>query len=1136
MSNVNVGTGEVCHFFTDFSLRGIIPVEFSRLYRSGLQKRETLGFGWTHTLQMTLSGESDRIVFREGQGTERSFAWIGPGESSIYAADTPQSSTLMRDLDGFTLIMPDRKRLIFRGHLEGGVALPVMVVQDMNGNALGFEYGIRKQLIGLTDTWDNRLQFAYDSSGRLIHVYMNSPDGEYRDHLLAAFTYSGDDLVSATDALGHSQVYEYDHHLLVKHTNRLGGSCHFQYDEKRRCRRTWRDGGIRFRSFEFDDTRKTALATDGLGRATVYRIDDNGLVNAVVDPLGNTSHALFTEDGEFMAAAGEGSGVPPFQIYDPESRRLILLDSLGQTTTFTFDKNNRAVNISEGDASSDASYDERGNLAQIRTPSGALWSYAYDSLGLPVVLTAPTGQRVDIQRSADRRRGTISDQLGTICSFVYGSLGQLVRVTDALGNTTYLDHDSAGRLIGMRAHDGSATRYAYDAEGNLIAYTDETGKTRSFEYNAFGICTARVDGLGNRVQYEYDVELQLAAVVDPKGDRMSFEYDNNGRPIRQTFFDGRSYSLQYNRDGRLSTIRDTDLKVELHLHYNEIGQTVAIDFGGGFVRRYEYDEKRRLISASNGDHVIRWKFDPEGRLIEENSPDSSLAYEYDALGNCTALRDNLGHSTTFQYDIRSRLSRLINPAGGEHRFEYDALDRLVCHRMPNQCEDFTTYTTSSRIASRSVRTKQGEILHRRYEYDAADRLIKLREPDNTRKYVYDDAGRVVHTDSDKFSEQYVYDAANNLVYSSGTGRIDYERGGRISTAGYTKFTFNPGGSLYARVDEDAVTTYEFAMGQLQRIERTGRTATTFTYDALDRRLQKSDSAGTTRFSWAQHVPYAEHRTAPSGEEVRTYSFLPRTFVPLDFTAGDRTYSYVVDPFGTPTEVLDDNGRIVWTADLTIWGSVKKVRAKGIDNPLRFQGQYDDGTGLYYNRYRYYDPAVGRYLSPDPLGLAGGINPYQYGPDPVNTIDPLGLAPLVMPPSLTSSATFSHTTLPCTPTPAAPPGCGPSNPPASATPNQGRGCGTAPNLRGGGGVPHNTALDEIDKANGLSTSHQDFRVNQQQVTAGSVRVGRNRPDMQVTMGGQRNYVEADTPPATRAGCHAHQICNNDPAGVIHLVTL
>ncbi|WP_454725515.1 MULTISPECIES: RHS repeat-associated core domain-containing protein [Cupriavidus] len=61
------------------------------------------------------------------------------------------------------------------------------------------------------------------------------------------------------------------------------------------------------------------------------------------------------------------------------------------------------------------------------------------------------------------------------------------------------------------------------------------------------------------------------------------------------------------------------------------------------------------------------------------------------------------------------------------------------------------------------------------------------------------------------------------------------------------------------------------------------------------------------------------------------------------------------------------------------------------NPIRFQGQYRDReTGLHYNRYRYYDPEVARFVGKDPIGYRGGINLYQYAPNPVQWIDPLGL--------------------------------------------------------------------------------------------------------------------------------------------------
>jgi RHS repeat-associated protein len=115
-----------------------------------------------------------------------------------------------------------------------------------------------------------------------------------------------------------------------------------------------------------------------------------------------------------------------------------------------------------------------------------------------------------------------------------------------------------------------------------------------------------------------------------------------------------------------------------------------------------------------------------------------------------------------------------------------------------------------------------------------------------------------------------------------------------------------------------------------------------------------------------------------------------------------------DHLGTPRELTDADGRVVWAARYRAWGNVLQVvhdevsttpavegvaEELGSAQPVRFQGQYfDDETGLHYNRFRYYDPDVGRFISIDPIGLIGGINTYRYASNPIYWVDPLGLAP------------------------------------------------------------------------------------------------------------------------------------------------
>jgi RHS repeat-associated protein len=107
--------------------------------------------------------------------------------------------------------------------------------------------------------------------------------------------------------------------------------------------------------------------------------------------------------------------------------------------------------------------------------------------------------------------------------------------------------------------------------------------------------------------------------------------------------------------------------------------------------------------------------------------------------------------------------------------------------------------------------------------------------------------------------------------------------------------------------------------------------------------------------------------------------------------------YQCDHLGTPQELTDSQGNLAWTAQYKAWGQVTEQRSEwarqhGVLNPIRFQGQYHDHeTGLHYNRHRYYDPGVGRFVSKDPIGYAGGINLYAYAPNPVLWTDPWGLS-------------------------------------------------------------------------------------------------------------------------------------------------
>jgi RHS repeat-associated protein len=107
---------------------------------------------------------------------------------------------------------------------------------------------------------------------------------------------------------------------------------------------------------------------------------------------------------------------------------------------------------------------------------------------------------------------------------------------------------------------------------------------------------------------------------------------------------------------------------------------------------------------------------------------------------------------------------------------------------------------------------------------------------------------------------------------------------------------------------------------------------------------------------------------------------------------DKLYYYHNDINGAPLRLTDEAGNIVWNVQYDIFGKIDKISKNEIANPIRMQGQYEDEeTGLYYNRYRYYDPNISAYVSQDPLRLRAGINLYSYGVNSFGWIDPLGLS-------------------------------------------------------------------------------------------------------------------------------------------------
>ncbi len=169
---------------------------------------------------------------------------------------------------------------------------------------------------------------------------------------------------------------------------------------------------------------------------------------------------------------------------------------------------------------------------------------------------------------------------------------------------------------------------------------------------------------------------------------------------------------------------------------------------------------------------------------------------------------------------------------------------------------------------------------------------------------------------------------------------------------------------------------------------------TYRYDSLGLRIGKTSETEHKHCLWQGLRMLREETPWQSS----LYIYEPGSYAPLarvDQQEGEteqKLYYFHTDQIGTPLEMTDVEGSIVWQATYKAWGEIEALAVNEVEQNLRFQGQYfDDETGLHYNTFRYYDPGVGRFITQDPIGLLGGFNLYRYASNPFMWIDPEGLA-------------------------------------------------------------------------------------------------------------------------------------------------
>ncbi|WP_458377160.1 RHS repeat-associated core domain-containing protein [Pseudomonas fluorescens] len=1013
---VSMVTGEELLTLTDGSLDGLLPFDFTRLYRTSAAEIDCgLGFGWSHSLAHRLEIDGDTVIWIDHENRRTTFplpSFERPAihnslsRAAIYLGDDPEELILAQAGD-------DTRFYHFRnGRLTA--------VSDGYDNRLRITHDHRDRLQRLDNGAGRALLLRYDRAHLIAVDYQRFVPA---DTLGAAWVteqtlvhYRYDErahLIEASNAAGERERYDYDDRHVILQRQLAGGASFFWEWEKSgkaaRCVRHWA-------SFAQMDAR---YVWDDAGSVTVHNID-------------GSEEVYQHDDRARLVRKVELDGGEHLKAYDDQGRLIAEQDPLGAVTEYHYDEVGRLVALIPPQ-DEPTSYEYRNGFLHARYRGKALWKYRRNAQGDVTEATDPDGQVTHYHY--DKHGQLLSIRYPDLSRhvFVWNGLGQLIEETLPDAGQRRFSYDALGRRITAQDEHGAVTRYAWDAVGRLIQTTLPTGATRAFSYNAYGKITAERDELGRVTRYEYVDDLHVVARrINPDGSQLNYRYDNaqlllteienesgekyqldytsSGLIRQETGFDGQRTAYAYDLNGNL--LEKTEFGADgsqLVTQYERdtAGRLLVKTLPDGINVEYVYDSLGRLISVDDGhDHPLEFEYDRQDRLITEHQGWGTLRYGYDACGQLQRMRLPDGSKLDYHHAKGGALSAIdLNGAPlTTHQFTWGREQQ----RQQGQLTSQYHYDDQGRLQAHAINQQTRPLYLRHYTYAVNGNLATVADSRHgQRSYYYDPLNRLTrvrHTRNDP-PESFAHDPAGNVLMQDRPG-VATVKGNRLLMQGDRHYDYDAFGNLIRErrgTGQKRVTEYRYdCQHRLVGVTTPDGRRTSYRYDAFGRRIAKTVDDHTTEFFWQGDNLVAES----SREHYRSYVYEPGTFRPLAMLDGKGPrkacpFYYQLDHLGTPQELTDYGGEIVWSAKYNAYGKVTRLALGGgeqLEQPLRFQGQYFDAeSGLHYNRHRYYDPEVGRYLTPDPVKLAGGLNQYRYALNPTGWVDPLGLSSTNCPP-------------------------------------------------------------------------------------------------------------------------------------------
>ena len=950
---VDMFTGLFLNESTDLQVNDIIPLSVSRSYRQRDPDSRAFGIGTNLSYDVFLVGNSTVWSYQDlvlPDGSQLHFPRITPGTD--YQTAVYQHSSSNTAFNGATV------------RWNGPLWSWIMTMKD--GTVLQFPEAMNSNsarkgaLTSIRDRYNNTLTIVRDSNGNLTKV--TSPSGRY-----IQFTYDGYNRITlATDNLTRSVKYEYDT------TGRLN-------------KVTYPD--LTFEAFTYDTRNNMLTVQDRRGKIMVTNVyDTNNRVTKQTYADNSTNTFAYTLDGNGKVTQTDHT------------------DGNNLVTRFIFNANGHATSITRavGQPEQQTTSFERDlgtNLLMSSTdPLGRKTTYTYDSKGNQLSQTYLAGTAEAITSSAtyssDYNQVTsTTDPLKQTTSFSYDSLGKLQQITDANNKQLQFRTNAAGQLTEFTDARNKTTKFGYDGY-DLSSITDPLTRSVTLRTDAIGRTVSTTDPLTQRSINTIDNVDRVTSITDPNNQNTGFGYDNNDNLTSVT--DANSHSTGFSYDDRNAVT----------------GKTDALNQGSSVV----YDNEHRIKqSTDRKNQTTKYQYDSLNRLRTVTYADNStITHTYDTGNRLTQLADSQNGNISFVYDNLDRITQVTSPKGTVN-YTYDANGQRSTMRITGQPTQSYTYDKAGRLtridqaagpannnqaqaiqftyddAGRRTKTIHANGIVQDYSYDDGNQLtgITYKKADNSiigdLTYGYDDGGRrtrkggsLAKTDLPDTVTTTSYDA-NNRLTTWGNQILSYDKNGNLTSDGINTYIWN-------------------ARNQLIQIKDSTNTETaSFTYDALGRRQTKTVNGVSTGFVYdgvniVQELNGLNATQADTANIRASYitAGIDQVLVQQSGTGATATsLTYLTDAIGSTIRLTNATGDKVVDYSYDPYGNTRADAV--VNNAFQYTGRENDGNGLYYYRARYYSPATHRFISEDPIGLAGGINGYGYVEgDPIQETDQMGL--------------------------------------------------------------------------------------------------------------------------------------------------